>query len=145
MYATDRKSNAVTNSFKVSFYDSKQVDAVSCDDALRLNYMTFSADVWDSKKVRKGFNEVTNKFYSSSNDKLSEFQSVKINFSTNHQYLNRSKRNTITDRLKDAFAGVGNDGCLEWSPDVYFSYDFLVSSDGSITLNLNKCGDSSYD
>ena len=150
MYATDGKSNAVTNSFKVSFDDSKAYDsdssrAVSCDDALRLNYITFSADVWASKKVRKGFNEVTNKFYSSSNDKLSEFQGVRINFRTSHQYLNESKRNTITDRLNDAFAGVGNDGCLEWSPDVYFSYNFLVSSDGSITLNLNKCGDSGYD
>ena len=134
MYATDGKSNAVTNSFKVSFDDSKAYDS----DSSR-------ADVWASKKVRKGFNEVTNKFYSSSNDKLSEFQGVRINFRTSHQYLNESKRNTITDRLNDAFAGVGNDGCLEWSPDVYFSYNFLVTSEGSITLNLNKCGDSGYD
>ena len=152
MYATDRKSNAVTNSFKVSFYDSKAYDSdssrtVSCDDALRLNYMTFSADVWGSRKVRKGFNEVTNKFYSSSNDKLSEFQNVKINFRTSHQYLNRSKRNAIKERLNETFATVEkmNDGCLEWSPDVYFSYDFEVSSDGNITLNLNKCEYSEYD
>lgn len=135
LYANEKKSEAVTNLFKVSFFDSNQTDAISCDETLRLIDMTFYASVWGSRKVRKGFNQVTNKFYSSTNDNFSKFSNVKINFQANiKNSLNQRKRNALKDRLKDAFSEWNY-----WTDDLCFVYDFDVNSKGRITLNLKKC------
>ena len=97
--------------------------------------MTFYASVWGSRKVRKGFNQVTNKFYSSTNDNFSKFSNVKINFQANiKNSLNQRKRNALKDRLKDAFSEWNY-----WTDDLCFVYDFDVNSKGRITLNLKKC------
>lgn len=135
LYANEKKSEAVTNLFKVSFFDSNQTDAISCDETLTLRDMTFYASVWGSRKVRKGFNQVTNKFYSSTNDDFSKFSNVKINFQANiKNSLNQRKRNALKDRLKDAFSEWNY-----WTDDLCFVYGFDVNSKGRITLNLKKC------
>lgn len=132
LYATGEKSEAVTNLFKVSFYDSNQTDARSCDESLTLSNITFYASVWGSRKVRKGFNQVTNKFYSPTNDDFSKFKNVKISFKAGvYNKLNKRKRNVLKDRLTEAFPGPN-----DWINNLCFVYDFDVTSQGVVTLKL---------
>ena len=111
------------------------MEAISCDQTLTLKDITFYARVWGSRKVRRGFNQVTNKFYSSTNDDFLKFSNVKINFEANiFNSLNKRKRNAIKDRLKDAFSEWNY-----WTDDLCFVYDFDVNSSGGITLKLKIC------
>lgn len=127
LYASNEKSSAVTNSFKVSFYDTNQSDVKSCDDALSLDYLSFSARVWS----RNG----SKKVYSSVYDNFSDFSRVKINFKAKvYSSLNREKRGILKDQLNEEFSANNY-----WSESLCFNYDFDISRRGDITMILDKC------
>ena len=127
LYASNEKSSAVTNSFKVSFYDTNQTEDISCDDVLTLDYLSFSAKVW----ARNG----SKKVYSSTNDIFSDFSRIKVNFKAKvYSSLNSKKRGVLRDRLEEEFSNNNY-----WNDELCFNYDFDISRRGDITMIFSKC------
>ena len=133
--ASREKADAVTNSFRLKFFDSNQTDEISCDDILTLDNITFSANIWSKRTIREGFRQYTKKSYSSKNDNFSSFYRLKINFTGKiFSRLSSSKRKALESRLDSEFSDW-----IDMSQDDCFMPSFEVSSKGNIRMILDIC------